>query len=83
MKVYGTNRQMEYDFIVRPGADPKNISLTGEGIEGLETDADGNLLIKTALTDIKHLKPVIYQEVNGKRSTVNGFVYCHPKQNRF
>jgi YD repeat-containing protein len=72
LKVYGTNRQMEYDFIVHPGADPKAISLAGEGIEGLEVDAEGNLIIKTALTDIKHLKPVIYQEVDGKRLTVDG-----------
>ncbi|WAC06653.1 MAG: hypothetical protein OS130_10360 [Thermodesulfobacteriota bacterium] len=25
----------------------------------METDAEGNLIIKTALTDIKHLKPII------------------------
>jgi YD repeat-containing protein len=72
LKVYGTNQQMEYDFIVHPGADPNQISLTGEGIDGLEIDSDGNLLIKTALTDIKHLKPIIYQEVNGQRITVDG-----------
>jgi hypothetical protein len=63
---------MEYDFIVHPGADPNTISLAGEGIDSLETDTDGNLIIKTPLTDIKHLKPVIYQEINGERSTVNG-----------
>jgi hypothetical protein len=72
LKVYGTNRQMEYDFIVHPGADPNTISLAGEGIDGLETDTEGNLIIKTALTDIKHLKPVIYQEINGERVTVKG-----------
>lgn len=72
LKVYGTNRQMEYDFIVHPGADPNQISLVGEGIDGLETDAEGNLIIRTALTDIKHLKPVIYQEINGQRITVDG-----------
>ena len=63
---------MEYDFIVHPGADPNKISLAGEGIDGLEVDAEGNLLIKTALTDIKHLKPIIYQEIDGKRLTVDG-----------
>jgi large repetitive protein len=72
LKVYGTNRQMEYDFIVHPGADPNQISLAGEGIDGLEVDTQGNLLIKTALTDIKHLTPKIYQEVDGKRLTVEG-----------
>jgi len=72
LKVYGTNQQMEYDFIVNPGADPNKISLAGEGIDGLEVDPEGNLLIKTAITDIKHLKPTIYQEIEGKTQTVEG-----------
>ena len=37
MKFYGNNRQMEYDVIVKPGADPSIVRLSYEGIEGLST----------------------------------------------
>jgi len=72
LKVYGTNNQMEYDFIVHPGGNPKDIELSCEGINGLEIDRDGNLLIKTVLTEVKHLQPTLYQEINGKRRPVEG-----------
>ncbi|MBN1227488.1 MAG: SBBP repeat-containing protein, partial [Deltaproteobacteria bacterium] len=72
LTIYGTNNQMEYDFIVSPGADPGLISLACEGIDALSVDKKGNLLIKTPLGNIKHLKPRIYQEIDGRRHTIDG-----------
>lgn len=71
LKVYGTSNQMEYDFIVHPGADPEQIELSAEGTEGLSTDAEGNLLINTPFGPIRHLKPVTYQEINSSRKPVD------------
>jgi len=72
LKVYGTSSQMEYDFIVHPGADPNDIRLACQGTEGLELDNDGNLVVKTRFGELKHLKPAIYQEIDGKRCSVAG-----------
>jgi len=72
LKIYGTNNRMEYDFIVSPGADPRDIAIKCEGIDGLKIDEKGDLLIETSLGDIRHLKPLIYQKIRGERHTVDG-----------
>src|SRR6476619_7373941 len=45
---YGNQRQLEYDFIVSPGANPDQISLNFPGIEKLEIMPEGDLLIHLA-----------------------------------
>ena len=72
LKIYGTNNQMEYDFIVSPGSEPANILLAFEGIDALTIDNKGDLIINTALTQLTHLKPIIYQVIDGKRYTREG-----------
>jgi hypothetical protein len=42
---YGNQRQLEYDFIVAPGADPKSIAVKFEGAEKLQLDTQGNLIV--------------------------------------
>jgi|GEM_PF-3423386 len=42
---YGNNRQLEYDIIVKPGADPSRVRFTYEGIEDLRVNKDGDLEI--------------------------------------
>ncbi len=41
MKFYGNNRRMEYDIIVKPGADLSQVQLSYEGIEGLSITGNG------------------------------------------
>lgn len=72
MKFYGNNRQLEYDIIVKPGADPSQVKLAYEGIKGLKITADGDLEIKLKESSIMQSKPVIYQEIDGKRVSVDG-----------
>jgi hypothetical protein len=64
---YGDGRKLEYDFVVRVGANPGNIRLTYEGAVSLNTDQEGKLLIGTRLGAIVQGKPRVYQEINGKR----------------
>ncbi len=45
MKFYGNNRQMEYDIIVKPGANPSRVQFLYEGIEALRVNEDGDLEI--------------------------------------
>ncbi len=72
MKFYGNNRQMEYDIIVKPEADPYRVQFLYEGIEGLSTTEDGKLEITTKDNRIIQNKPYCYQEINGKRVEVAG-----------
>ena len=69
---YGNQRQLEYDFVVRPGADPKSIVLGFEGADKLEVDGQGNLLLRTTAGPIRQQRPFIYQEVNGVRREIAG-----------
>ncbi|HEV8523384.1 MAG TPA: SBBP repeat-containing protein, partial [Terriglobales bacterium] len=69
---YGNQRQMEYDFIVAPGADPKKIVLAFKGAERLEIDAQGDLMLHAPGGAIRQKKPVIYQEVDGVRQEIEG-----------
>ena len=66
---YGNQRQLEYDFVVSPGADPKQISL---GLTGAKPslDADGNIVLKLADGDLALKKPVVYQNVAGEKKIV-------------
>jgi hypothetical protein len=69
---YGNERQLEYDFVVRAGADPKSIVLGFKGADKLEVDAQGDLVLHTAAGPIRQQKPFIYQEVNGVRREIAG-----------
>jgi hypothetical protein len=44
---YGNQRELEYDFIVAPGADPDTIALAFEGADMLLVDREGNLILQT------------------------------------
>src|SRR3990167_2290491 len=69
---YGNQRQLEYDFVVAPGADPKRIKLAFEGVEKLALDSEGNLVLTTPQSNIVQYKPVIYQHLDGARKPVDG-----------
>src|SRR5262249_36731420 len=70
---YGSQRELEYDFVVAPGGDPNDILLDFEGAEPLKVDASSaDLLIHSGQEEIRHRKPVIYQEVDGIRQEVAG-----------
>ena len=68
---YGNQHQLEYDFIVAPGADPQAIRLGVSGAK-VRLNASGDLVMHTSLGDVTHHKPVIYQEIDGVRHAVAG-----------
>ncbi len=69
---YGNQRQLEYDFIVAPGADPSAITLAFDGADKLELDAQGDLVLHVAGGQTCLRKPVAYQQVNGLRQQIAG-----------
>lgn len=69
---YGNQSQLEYDFIVAPGADPKQIQLAFDGADSLRIDENGDLVLSVAGSEVRQHKPVVYQEANGSRQIVEG-----------
>jgi hypothetical protein len=66
------NGQIEYDFIVHPGADPKAINVAFEGVDGMKVIDNGNLVIKTAFGEFVQKAPRIYQRVGDRQVEVKG-----------
>jgi hypothetical protein len=69
---HGRQGQLEYDLVIRPGADLRNIVLEFRGAERLEVDARGDLVMHTEMGAIRQRKPVVYQEINGARREIVG-----------
>ncbi|MBY0526219.1 MAG: SBBP repeat-containing protein [Gemmataceae bacterium] len=69
---YGNQGQLEYDWVVAPGADASTIQLSFDGAQQLELDGQGNLIIHTAGGDVTQDAPVLYQDVGGVRHAVSG-----------
>ncbi len=68
----GNQGQLEYDFSVAPGADPSIIKLAIQGAESLTLDAQGDLILGTAVGDVVEHAPNIYQEIGGTKVIVPG-----------
>ena len=72
---YGTQGQLEYDFVLAPGADPSRIRMTFAGATPL-IDKSGDLVLPLAVqdaqSDVRFHKPVLYQLVDGVRQPVSG-----------
>ncbi len=65
----GPSGELEYDFIVHPGSDPRAIRLRFGGAEGVEID-EGELVIRTAGDPIRMMRPVAWQTSDGNRDEV-------------
>ena len=70
---YGERGALEYDFVVKPGADPRVIALGFEGARNLELSGAGEVTAETQAGELRLLAPRVYQETNsGARVPVAG-----------
>jgi hypothetical protein len=72
LRYYGNQQQLEYDFIVAPGADPKQIAFYVDGAKAMRVNKHGDLVLKTAAGDVTFQKPVAYQADAGQRREIAG-----------
>ncbi|MFZ1641090.1 MAG: SBBP repeat-containing protein [Candidatus Contendobacter sp.] len=70
--LYGNPRQLEYDFVVAPGADPNAINVRFAGADAMRVEANGELVVSSAGRTVLHSSPTLYQVVNGERQIVDG-----------
>src|SRR6266849_5648817 len=68
----GNQRQLEYDFIVAPGADPRRIAFDVRGAKRIRRAEHGDLVLKMQMGEgeIRWHKPVVYQEKDGARQEI-------------
>jgi hypothetical protein len=67
---YGHHRQLEYDFIVSPGADVSRIKLDFTGADDIRIDTNGDLVLELAGKEIRQLAPKAYQEIDGVKRSI-------------
>ncbi len=67
---YGTNSQLEHDFIVSPGADYKQIAFGFTGQDNLSLDDNGNLVLKAGDDTLTLNAPVTYQTGEHEKHTI-------------
>jgi hypothetical protein len=59
---YGRQNQLEFDFVLQPGADPHAISLRFRGARHLSITSEGDLAFEFGNGRMVQKKPLIYQE---------------------
>jgi hypothetical protein len=74
---YGNQRQLEYDFVVAPAADPEQIRMRFAGAKRLRLDPQGNLVISTRQGAVTLHKPFTYQQGIGQRTPVAASFALH------
>ncbi len=75
---HGTQRRLEYDFEVAPGADPGRIRLAFPGADELELDGDGELVLRARGGELVQPAPELYQETEAGRVRVAGGYVLRP-----
>lgn len=81
---YGTDAgELEYDFVVAPGADPARISFTVEGTERIALAHDGALALHTPAGVLEQRPPVVYQVIDDERVAVEGRFLLEQETVRF
>src|SRR5580658_893533 len=83
---YGNQRQLEYDFVLAPGAHPDAIRLAVEGADHTAVDdATGDLVIAAAGQEIRFHRPTVYQPEaeNAPRQAVDGRFHVNKNEVTF
>jgi hypothetical protein len=73
---YGNRNQLEYDFVLQAGADPRSIRLQFRGADQVSLTPEGDLLVRSGDVHFVQKRPVIYQE--DPRTAVR-----HPVEGRY
>ncbi len=69
---YGNGKQLEYDLVVAPGADPSRIALRFRGANHVALDDEGRLHLRIGDRDVIQNAPIVYQTISGARREIAG-----------
>ncbi len=68
---YSADGELEYDFLLAPGADAARIRMSYDGAHAMHVDESGDLRIAIDGGEVVHRKPLTYQMVDGARRVVD------------
>jgi hypothetical protein len=77
LKYYLTDRQLRYDYIIKPGGDINDIQLSYVGAKHLAINAEGALEIETDWGILKDKPLYSYQLINGQKKEVKVSYVIH------
>src|SRR5262249_49270978 len=69
---YGNDHELEFDLLVAPHADAKQIRLAFSGADEMHLAENGEIAFSAEGQEVHLRKPVIYQERDGVRTDVAG-----------
>ncbi len=72
MRFYGKQGMLEYDIIVKPGAETETVRLKYERVKDVSITGTGDLEVNLNKGMMLQKRPYIYQELDGRRMRVNG-----------
>ena len=77
VRFHGTGSQLEYDFDLAPGADPRRIRIKFGPEASLQRESNGDLVIETGGVSIRQHLPRAYQTVAGVPKSVQVHPVLH------
>ena len=69
---HGAGNRLEYDFVLAPGADASRVGLKFTGAQSVRLDEQGDLVLETAVGELRQKKPLIYQQTDARRQVIEG-----------
>jgi uncharacterized protein (TIGR03437 family) len=71
---HATAQTIEYDWIVSPGADPRQIRMSFQGANQIRIDSSGELVLRIGDVEVREKRPRIFQEGGEAREIDGRFV---------
>ncbi len=69
---YGNERELEHDFVIAPGGDPRRIRLKLDGAQRIQLSRQGDLQVRLANGDVlRFTKPIAYQGEGDSRQPID------------
>ncbi|MGD2090351.1 MAG: SBBP repeat-containing protein [Candidatus Aminicenantes bacterium] len=82
LKVYGIEKQIQYDWLVKPGGNPGDIRFRYKNVNSTRLDKQGNLLVETDFGEFIHKCPMGYQKIANQRvKIIAAFKPINPGEN--
>jgi hypothetical protein len=80
----GAGKELEYDFVIAPGADPSRIRMRFQNADSVRLHEDGSLRMSVGSGELHQSKPVVYQNTASGRVLVAGsYVLGRTREVRF
>jgi hypothetical protein len=70
MRFRGAGGKLKYEFLLKPGAQADSVRLAYTGAQAISLGSGDSLLIHTPLGTLRDSKPRAWQEINGRKVTV-------------